>query len=701
MLMWFIYAGILVYMELVFHIGSFGPTGGNPVFLLGLISLIAAVQAFISGSVSKKAEKIVVGVMLGAEYVLFLAQTVYYHIFSQPLLLTAAALGGADALTNYWRDALLGLWQVTPIHLMLLLPLVLFIVLRKKKILRRVVLRQIQKLRLVLVMVVSLAFCICCIMIGNTVEAEFVQDYSEYYDPLTVMENMGVLTVAQRDVFYVAQNLLDKIDFGGGDEQPSTPESSEGIPEIPTPSSEGLSSGSLEGGEEPSGELSQGSEENNENPEPVLDTSPYRWNIDAEKLTSLSQGSKEKKWLADYINGLASTNRNEYTGMFEGYNLIFLTAEGFSTYAIREDLTPTLYKMVNSSFVFPNYYVPIWSTSTSDGEYVNCSGLIPDGQFSMRKSADINMAYTLPKFFAQQGVYSWAFHNNSLSYYDRHRTHPNLGYDFNAIKLGNLSEAEWGSHIFEVEHPNAWPASDYEMMLSTVPKYVNEDRFHVYYMTVSGHMNYNFAGNRMSSWNKEAVAGLDMSENARAYIACNIELDKAMQSLLEQLEAAGKLENTVICLSADHYPYGMSEEQYEELAGKDLSQGMDLYRNSLILWNAAMEEPVVVDKACCSVDLVPTLLNLFGFHFDSRMYAGRDIFSTEEGLVIFKDKSFVSDTVCYNKKTKETIWLKDLTEEEKDAYLTAKKQDVTNRYLFSAYILRNNYYDIVAQSLVP
>ena len=237
--------------------------------------------------------------------------------------------------------------------------------------------------------------------------------------------------------------------------------------------------------------------------------------------------------------------------------------------------------------------------------------------------------------------------------------------------------------------------------MSTVPKYVNEDRFHVYYMTVSGHMNYNFAGNRMSSWNKEPVAGLDMSENARAYIACNIELDKAMQSLLEQLEAAGKLENTVICLSADHYPYGMSEEQYEELAGKDLSQGMDLYRNSLILWNAAMEEPVVVDKACCSVDLVPTLLNLFGFHFDSRMYAGRDIFSTEEGLVIFKDKSFVSDTVCYNKKTKETIWLKDLTEEEKDAYLTAKKQDVTNRYLFSAYILRNNYYDIVAQSLVP
>ena len=214
---------------------------------------------------------------------------------------------------------------------------------------------------------------------------------------------------------------------------------------------------------------------------------------------------------------------------------------------------------------------------------------------------------------------------------------------------------------------------------------------------LSGHMNYNFSGNQMSSRNKEAVAGLDMSENARAYIACHIELDKALAYLLEQLEQAGKLDNTVICLSADHYPYGMSQEEYEELAGKSLSSDMDLFRNSLILWNGGMQEPVVVDKACCSVDLLPTLLNLFGFDYDSRMYAGRDIFSAEEGLVIFNDKSFVTDTVAYNKKQKTTAWRRELSEEEQDAYMDRVKQDVKNRYLFSAYILRNNYYDIIRQ----
>ena len=421
------------------------------------------------------------------------------------------------------------------------------------------------------------------------------------------------------------------------------------------------------------------------------------WMIDYEKLAELSGGNDETQWLASYITNLAPTNRNKYTGFFEGYNLIFLTAEGFSPYAVRQDLTPTLYKMLHSSFVFNNYYVPLWRTSTSDGEYVNCTGLIPDGQHSMKKSAGNNMAYTLPRFFAAEGVYSWGYHDHTLSYYDRHLTHPNLGYDFKASKPGDLSAEEWGNRLFVMEDPYAWPASDYNMMVATIPEYINAGRFHVYYMTVSGHMNYTFSGNRMARKNRDAVTGLDLSENGQAYIACQIELDRALQYLLEQLELAGKLENTVICLSADHYPYGMGQAQYEELAGKDLSGAMDMYRNGLILWNAGIQEPIIVNKACCSVDLLPTLLNLFGFNFDSRMYAGRDIFSDEEGLVIFNDLSFVSDTVAYNAKQQTAAWMTDLPQETQDAYMKAKQQDAADRYLFSAYILRNNYYDIVQQ----
>lgn len=696
MAVWLVYAGILIYMEIVFHFGCFGAQGVNPVFTLGLISLIAAIQSFIGGCFSQKGEKRASRIMLWLQYIVFAVQAVYVHIFRQPLQLRAVFLGGQDALTNYWREALIGLLETVPILLLLVLPIITLELLRKLK--RWCPRKQhgVKKLRVALMAWMSLLYCICVIMIGNIVGADYAEDYREFYDPETIMQSMGAVVLVQRDGLYELESLFGNFLQGGEEANPVSGEDFAGLVEPEMRSEENVPDNQdIEEGDEPALEQS---EEITEPEGP--DTSPYIWNIDMAKLGELSQDSKEKSWLVNYIGGLAPTTRNEYTGMFEGYNLIYLTAEGFSTYAIREDLTPTLYKMVNSSFVFNNYYVPLWQTSTSDGEYVNCTGLIPDGQFSMRKSSENNMAYTLPRFFAREGVYSRAYHNNTLSYYDRNLSHPNLGYDFKAIKLGKLSEEEWGGQLFTVDTPDAWPASDYEMMVGTVGEYINDERFHVYYMTVSGHMDYTFTGNRMSSWNKEAVEGLDMSENARAYIACHIELDKALAYLLEQLELAGKLENTVICLSADHYPYGMTEEQYEELAGKDLSQDMDLYRNSLILWNGGMEEPIYVDKACCSIDILPTLLNLFGFDFDSRMYAGRDIFSDEEGLVIFNNKSFVSDTVAYDKKQKTTTWKTELTEEQQDAYMDAMKQIVKDRYQFSAYILRNDYYDLIQQCVI-
>lgn len=74
-----------------------------------------------------------------------------------------------------------------------------------------------------------------------------------------------------------------------------------------------------------------------------------------------------------------------------------------------------------------------------------------------------------------------------------------------------------------------------------------------------------------------------------------------------QLEAAGKLDNTLIVATGDHIPYA-DVDVLEELAGKsfgsseDLSNikesniDFDVYKNTLIMWSASMDEPVEVDK---------------------------------------------------------------------------------------------------------
>ena len=695
MIIYLIYIGLLLYWEVVFHIGCFGFSVSSPWIMLGLLSGLAAIQALITGLFRKKNKRKVFWVFSIADYMVFAVQTVYYTIFKQPLQFRAMVEGGGDALTNYWREALMGILKSLPLLLILGWPLVAiaYFLYREGRLMS--IYKSIQRVRMFIVFGVSLLVYWTTLVVGKTVDADYYYEYKEFYDPMIIMKDMGVVAMVQRDISFELEQTADKaltlLGFKSNGEKYVFLADLEKMNVVETEENNKESSEGSQ--EETYNDESVSGEEEQEDPLPIFNMIE----LDFNKLGQLSAGSAEKEWLYRYFTETEPVKTNEYTGIFEGYNLIYITAEGFSTYAIDAELTPTLYKLSNSGFVFSNYYVPLWQTSTSDGEYVNLTGLIPDGQFSMKKSAVNNMAYSLPAFFDEENCLNMAYHNNTLSYYDRHLSHPNLGYDFKASQLGDLEESEWGDKIFYMENPGRWPASDLEMFQSTIPEYIQAERFNVYYMTVSGHMNYSFIGNSMSKKNKEAVSSLPLSENGQAYIACHIELDKALEHLLVELENAGKLENTVIALSADHYPYGMTEEQYEELAERDLSSDREIYRNTLILWNGGMEDNVIVTKPCCSVDILPTLLNLFGYQYDSRMYAGRDILSDAEGLVIFNDRSFVTDTVVYDRKAKTTTWCKDLPDDEKEQYMDAIKQEVKNRYNFSAYMLRQDYYDILKQ----
>lgn len=704
--LWGVLAGQAVWLELVYHLSGFGMAVFNPIYALLLITAWSGIWAMLIGLSKNRVKKIIYYTAIWLPVIWTGAQLVYLRIFRQPLLWAAMIRGTGDALSDYWRETLEGIWSTLPFLILFMLPALVIPALLKRLGWELPQFGSLQVMRTLVIVVIGVSGSAVTLQIGKILELDFYEEYVEFYDPLTVAENLGVLPLLHGDTqqslqkFIKAQKQPKTVMAGASakdvsGEQPSAaPPVTAGEPgqdEIMKPEV------SKQGVSKPS--------ETEDDPKlPVI--RPQEFSLDYERLHQLAD-NEQQTWLADYIQSQVPVNTNEYTGMFKGYNLIFLTAEGFCTYAIDEELTPTLYQLANSGFVCRNYYTPLWQTSTSDGEYINITGLIPDQQYSMRRSAENVQPYVLPAFFAKEGVKSYAYHNNSLSYYDRYLSHPNLGYDFKACKLGDLEEAEWGSKVFAMEQPNQWPASDYNMMVATVPEYVNEERFHVYYMTVSGHMNYTFKSNAMSSKNKDAVAELELSEGPKAYMACNIELDKAMENLLAQLEEAGQLENTVICLSTDHYPYGLSDREYEELAGRDLSAGKDKFRNTLILWNAGMEEPVYIDKACGPMDLLPTLLNLFGFEYDSRMYAGRDILSDREGMVIFNNRVFVTDKVIFIEKGDITTWLQDgegndlVPDDEKEEYLKAARQEVKDRYKFSAYIIQENYYSDVQQAAAP
>lgn len=380
----------------------------------------------------------------------------------------------------------------------------------------------------------------------------------------------------------------------------------------------------------------------------------------------------------EFFRARVPTQKNEYTGLFQGKNLILFTCEGFSDALIDPERTPTLYRLFSEGFRFRNFYTPVWGVSTSDGEFVATTGLLPKtGVWSYTEIAENAMPFALGTQFSRQGSAALAFHGHDYTYYNRDRSYPAMGYDYYGQGGG-------------LQLTDQWPESDVEMVEQSLPFFIHQKSFHVYYMTISGHLGYTFAGNRMATKHRSQVEDLPYCEEVQAYLACQMELEDALTLLLEELEKAGQLENTVIALSADHYPYGLTNEQYAQLRGKGhLEEPFELYENGFLIWTPGME-PVDVDVCCSSLDILPTLSNLFGLPYDSRLMMGTDVFSGVSPMVLFADHSLITDDFCYDAASGKITSLSDrpVTQERVDACI----QDMEQRFFYSAKIIETDYY---------
>lgn len=368
---------------------------------------------------------------------------------------------------------------------------------------------------------------------------------------------------------------------------------------------------------------------------------------------SLKAGTSGKTMLnlLEYAESLTPSKKNEYTGLFEGKNLILITAEAFSAEVINEERTPTLYRMANRGIVFEDYYQPSWGGSTSTGEFSVISGIIPVNKiYSVTQTTGHNMYFTMGNQLMRLGYESGAYHNGSYTYYSRNNTHMNYGYS-EFIGMGNGMEEGVTQR---------WPESDEEMFRYIMPKYIESGSpFSLYFMTVSGHCVYTETGNSMSHKNYGRFSSLDASEPIKCYHAASYELELAMEYLIGALEDAGIADDTVIVISTDHYPYGLeesptwgTEENYlAELYGYTPRTNAQRDHNALIIWSGCLEsrdEPIVVSSPAYSIDIVPTLSNLFGLEYDSRFLVGRDVFSDTEPLVIWPDYSWKTDEGYYH-----------------------------------------------------
>ena len=630
----------------------------NGLIVTALFSLVAALIVYGLCSVfTRRVNRVIERVCVFGLLLFYISQTIYYYKFH--CFYNFYSMGNGGQIVEFWRIILKALWVKAVPLLALLLPAIALTVFGGM--FEEPKLRHWYCRLSALVLALVLHFGVVALLPLFGMESS-VSAYHVYFDTNDLQQgayHIGLLSSFRLDI----HRLLFGFE-GGRLSEPEPPESTEAAPE------------STE---------TESTEPETTQPEPVIDTSPNVLEIDFAALAE-EETDETIAALDRYFSRRTPTNKNEKTGMFAGCNLILITAESFSHLAIDPELTPTLYKLQTQGFRFTNFYTAYWGVSTSDGEYVALTGTIPkSGTWSMSDTQDNAMPLTMAQQLKRLGYSAQAYHNHTATYYHRDQSHPNLGYVFKALGQG-------------LEVTEQWPESDVEMIDLTTADYVNQEPFHTYYMTVSGHLEYSFDGNSIAAKNRELVENLPYSEAVQAYLACQIELDRALELLMRRLEEAGVLENTVIALTADHYPYGLTLEEMSELAGHEIDPRFELYRNACFIYKEGMT-PETVDRPCSSLDLLPTLSNLFGLEFDSRLYMGRDMFSDAEPLIIFSDRSWLTEKGSfYSEDETVTSFTEQPLSEDMVRYFNQK---IADQFLVSQWILETDYWRTIFGDNLP
>ena len=647
----------ILYYEILFNIMTVRSLTISATLYIILFSISFGLIGTILATLFNKKliNHIISGVLLAAMAFVFGVEYFVYKFFKIFYDVKTVVGGASDVVGGFGGEIISLLTAPSGIFAVILFaaPVILFVIFRNKIIGDEKYTAE----RIVSADGAIISFLIALLLVSGN------EAYSEQYNFQTAVSNFGLLTGIRLDV---TNSGSDSKGFENVN-----------IEVIPTTSAT----------EAPTENTSENTTEATEAPTEA----PKEYGFNQMELELDREGSDEVEALDEYVASLTPSKQNEYTGLFKGKNLIMISAEAFSKEVIDEELTPTLYRLATKGIVFNDHYQPA-SAGTTGGEYQNIFGMLPtDGGMSFKNTADNLNYFTMGSQLDRLGYYGKAFHNNSYTYYSRDITHNNLGYSDGFMGYGNGME----EYV-----KNKWPQSDLEMIAGTLPTYIDKQPFNVYYMSVSGHSGYSRSGNSMTAKNWSRVEHLPYSDDVKGYFAANLELEDALAHLVSELEKKGIADDTVICISTDHFPYGLDEDgklgdmpNLSELYGFNVTNLFERDHSALILWSGCLEdmEPIVINAPTFSLDIVPTLSNLFGTEFDSRLFVGRDVLSDAPAIVFNSGYDWKTEYGTYFSSKGEFVPADESIELPED-YISSVKKVVRNKMRFCEGVLTYDYF---------
>ncbi len=392
------------------------------------------------------------------------------------------------------------------------------------------------------------------------------------------------------------------------------------------------------------------------------------------------------KAVSNYFINKTITDKNDYTGMFKDKNLIVIMMESANDIFINQEYYPNFYKLYSEGWSWDNNYSPRNSCATMNNEFSGMTSLYSIYNTCTASKYKNNSYFeSIFNLFNKQKYVTFSSHDYTEAYYPRSTIHKNMG-----------SGEYYGVQKLGISYSNEYKnwANDDEFMEAVLKiidkKTSNNEHFMTWLTTVSSHQPYSvdsIQGDKFYNMTKDT----GYSSDVRKYMSKLKILDDGLGVLLRGLKDRGILDDTVIVLYGDHYPYGISKEHLNEVLEYDTEEDMNAEQVPFVIYNSTVEAKKF-DQYTFYLNILPTLANLFDLDYDPRYYLGTDLFSNDaESLTVFADGSWKNEIGYYNAKKNKIKYYTDKTYTTEE--LNKINNEISTKVNISSTVIKENYFE--------
>lgn len=411
------------------------------------------------------------------------------------------------------------------------------------------------------------------------------------------------------------------------------------------------------------------------------------------QLTSLFGYDKALKTFNEYFEDRPDKQQtiNEYTGIFEGKNVLVIHYESMQNLNIGlkfngVEVTPTLNKLAKDSLYFNNFYSQVSVGTSSDTEFTFNTSLMPTNNGTAFVSYFNREYVAIPSLLKEKGYYTFSMHANNGSFWNRNTMHETLGY-----------QRFYSKTDYEIDEVIGLGLSDRSFYKQSIEKIKEiNDKGQPYYgtiITLTNHTPFSDIDlygefdvdikenvyNEETGEYEEVIYPYMEGTKLGNYFKSAHYADVALGEFIDALEKEEILDNTVLVIYGDH-DARMSKSDYRRLYNYDKEtdsvRSCEEDDDTCVIIDANTSEllkkvPLLIysketknglAKKITNVmgmyDVMPTLGNMLGFY--NKYQLGHDIFNvTDDNIVVFPNGNWVTNKLYYNSQNGSMLPLKE------------------------------------------